>query len=534
VAAPPSPPPTPALASPAPPAGKPGFWDSLARSLTSWRTGAVSLLSFSSGLPLGLVLYTIPYWMQQEGIDIKTIGLVSAAQIPYAFKFLWSPLMDRFAPRWGRKRAWILIGQALLAASVAALALSAGRPSVALVAALTLAISFASATQDIAVDAYAVEALRPEERQLAVGARNALARLAMFLGRVVNSVAPAFGWGRAFAAIAALFAPLALVALKAPEPESPPPPPRSLREAVWEPFVGFFRHARALEIAAFLFLYKFADNLASSLVSPFLGQQGFSPFDIGVAQGTIGLWGSLVGTFLGGILSGPLGLGRALWVFGFLQAISNLGYVAIAQTGATPWVMYAAIAIESLTTGMGTGAFGVLLLRITSRRFSATQYALFSSIFALGRTLAGPPAGALVDAIGWRDFFLLTIPLALPGLLLLQRFVPFTARDIPEAVEHEGEPPAHGTPLGLRALAARGLAGAALGTAVSYGLNVVLAALKAARGAAPFDLAAAAERMLHPVRPVDWVDLVGPPIAGVVIGFAVAAYLAARRGVARG
>jgi PAT family beta-lactamase induction signal transducer AmpG len=507
--------------------------ESFRLAFTSWRTGAVTLLAFSSGLPLGIVLYTVPYWMQQEGIDIKTIGLITAAQIPYAFKFVWSPLIDRWAPRWGRKRGWILVGQLLLAGSIGAFAASAGRPTVALVALLTLVLSFASATQDIAYDAYTVEVLRPEERGVAVGARNALARAAMFGGRILNTVGPRAGWAASFAAIAALFAPLAIVTLKAPEPERAPEPPRTMREAVWDPFVGFFRHGRALEIAAFLFFYKFADNLAGALVSPFLGQKGYSPEAIGIGNGTVGLFANIAGTFLGGVLATPLGLGRALWVFGLLQALSNLGYVAVAGSEPNVLLMYLAMAVEAATSGMGTGAFGVLLLRLTQRRFSATQYALFSSIFALGRTAAGPPAGALVDAIGWGDFFLFTVPAAIPGLLLLQRFVPWWAREIPETVEAEGEPAAHGTPVGRGGLALRGLAGAAAGTAVAYLFAAALAALKAMRGGAAFDLAAAFARLAHPVRTVDYVDLVGPPVAGAVVGLAVAAYVAARRGLAR-
>jgi PAT family beta-lactamase induction signal transducer AmpG len=508
--------------------------ESLRRAFTSWRTGAVTLLSFPSGLPLGIVLYTIPYWMQQEGIDIKTIGLVSAAQIPYAFKFLWSPIVDRFAPRRGRKRAWIAAGQVMVALALATFAANAGHPSVTAIAALTLLVSFASATQDIAYDAYTVEVLRPEERGLAVGARNALARAGMFTGRVLNSFGPKLGWGPSFLAMAASFVPFLAVTARAPEPDVPPPPPRTLREAVWEPFVGFFRHARALEIAAFLFLYKFADNLATALVSPFLGQLGYDPVDIGIAQGTIGIVATIAGTFLGGILSTSMGVGRALWVFGLFQIVSNLGYVAIAEVGVDRPVMYAAAAIEAATSGMGTGAFGVFLLRLTQRRFSATQYALFSSIFALGRTFAGPPAGALVDAIGWRDFFLLTMPLGVPGLLMLQRFVPWRSREIPGALDEAEAPAAHGTPVTVAGLARRGLAGALAGTAAAYLLAALLAALKAMRGgSAPFDLGAAFLRILAPRRAVDWVDLVGPPIAGVVLGFAVAAYVAARRGVVR-
>jgi PAT family beta-lactamase induction signal transducer AmpG len=507
--------------------------ESFQRAFTSWRTGAVTILAFSSGLPLGIVLYVVPYWMQQEGIDIKTIGLISAAQIPYAFKFVWSPLVDRFAPRWSRKRGWILIGQGMLATSIAAFAVSAGRPSAALIAMLTLVLSFASATQDIAYDAYTVEVLRPEERGVAVGARNALARAAMFGGRILNTVGARIGWAPSFAAMALLFVPLAVVTVKAPEPEVPPAPPRTMREAVWDPFVGFFRHHRALEIAAFLFLYKFADNLASALVSPFLGLKGYSPEAIGIGQGTVGIVGNIIGTFLGGILATPLGLGRALWVFGLLQAVSNLGYVAIASSEPSAPLMYAAMSIEAATSGMGTGAFGVLLLRLTQRRFSATQYALFSSIFALGRTFAGPPAGALVDAIGWRDFFLLTIPAAIPGLLMLQRFVPWWARELPEGIEGEEAPAARGEPITRGGVVLRAVAGSVIGTAVAYVASAMLVALKAMRGsAAGFDVVAAFARLAHPVRPVDWVDVVGPPVVGVVIGVAVAAYVVARRGLA--
>jgi PAT family beta-lactamase induction signal transducer AmpG len=494
--------------------------------------GSVTLLSFSSGLPLGIVLYTVPYWMQQEGVDIKTIGLVTAAQVPYAFKFVWSPLMDRFAPRWGRRRAWILGGQAMLAACLAALALSAGHPSAGLVALLTLLLSFASATQDIAYDAYTVDVLRPEERGLAVGARNAFARGAMYLGRVLNTLGPRLGWAPSFAAVGALLAPLALVTLRAPEPDAPAPPPRSLRAAVWEPFVGFFRHERALEIAAFLFLYKFGDNLAGALVSPFLGQQGYSPEAVGIGNGTVGVVSQILGTILGGLLSAPLGLGRALWAFGLLQAISNLGYVLLAAVPPSTPLMLLAMGIEAATSGMGTGAFGVLLLRLTQQRFSATQFALFSSIFALGRTVAGPPAGALVDAIGWRDFFLWTIPAAVPGLLMLHRFVPWWVREIPADVEREEAPPTQGRPVTARGLVARGAAGALAGTAAAFGFSVLLAALKGARGGAPFDLAAAAGRVLAPQQTLAWVDLLGAPVAGLVAGLATAAYVAARRGLA--
>jgi PAT family beta-lactamase induction signal transducer AmpG len=526
------------MSSPAverPAAARPSTLSSLGLALRSWRLGAITLLSFSSGLPLGLVLSTVPFWMDQAGIDIKTIGLLTATQAPYAFKFLWSPLMDRFAPQWSRRRFWILVGQGALALTTAALALSAGAPTVAAVAVLTLLISFASATQDIAVDAYAVEALRPEEQGLAVGARTALYRAAMYVsGAVLITLGPSVGWPACFAGLSVLYVAMTAVTFFSPEPEVPVRPPPSLRAAVWEPFVGFFRHSRALEIIAFLFLYKLGDNLAGALVGPFLNQRGYDALDVGVARGTIGLIATLAGTFLGGLLTNPLGVGRALWIFGVLQAVSNLGYAAVAEFPPSRPLMYLAIAVEAGTTGMGNGAFGVLLLRLTQRKFSATQFALFSSVFALGRTVAGPPAGALVDALGWRDFFLLTIAFAAPGLAMLQRFVPVRERDIPAAPPEDEAPAAVGSPVTPGGLVWRGAVGALLGTGLAYAASAVLLALKGMRGGkAPFDLGAAFDALAHPARAVDSVDLIGGPVFGVVLGFAVAAYVAARRGVAR-
>jgi PAT family beta-lactamase induction signal transducer AmpG len=227
-----------------------------------------------------------------------------------------------------------------------------------------------------------------------------------------------------------------------------------------------------------------------------------------------------------------LGVGRALWIFGFLQAISNIGYAVVAELGVNVPVMYAAIAIEAGTTGMGTGAFSVLLLRLTQRRFSATQYALFSSLFALGRTVSGPPAGALIDAIGWRDFFLLTIVLAAPGLAMLQRFVPWGVRDVPPQPDEEAEPPPAGAPVSHAGLAARGLVAAVVATFGGFLTSALLVALRTARGDAPFDLATAVTTMLHPARGIDYIDLVGPPVLGLAVGLATAAYVAARRGIA--
>jgi len=511
----------------------PGRKPRLLDAFTSWRTAAVALQAFPAGLPLGLVLITVPAWLAAEQVDIRTIGFVTLAQAPWTFKFLWSPLMDRWAPPFlGRKRAWALIAQILLMGATVALAAAGARPDqIGLVAAATFAVAFASATQDIALDAYAVEVLHPEEQGVASGARAAISRFAMTVsGRITIWAVKWFSWPALIAAQAAAYLPAAVLMVASPEPESPPPPPVSLRRAIWDPFVGFLRQHRALEIALFLVLYKFADNLASSLVSPFLLQSGYSTDQVGRDMLFISFFGNAIGAIAGGALTTILGLGHALWLFGFLQAFSNLGYAAIAGSEPNVGLLWTAMGIETLTTGMGTGAFTALLLRLTERRFSATQYALLSSIFALGRTIAGPLAGLLVYALGWKIFFLFTIASAAPGLLLLQRFVPLGSRE-PRLVEEspEARAPVTRAGLGLRA-AAGGIAGFLSAAAASATLEA-LRILRTNPNAA-FDPGAQIARLLYPQEAGDMLWLFGLALFGLVIGVAAAAWSAARRGVA--
>jgi PAT family beta-lactamase induction signal transducer AmpG len=506
----------------------PSTLESLGRSFTSWRTAAVTLQSFPSGLPLGLVLVAVPAWLALEGIDIRTIGFVTLAQAPWTFKFLWSPFLDRFAPPFlGRKRGWAVVAQAGILVTTLALAALALEPErVWLIAGVTFLIAFASATQDIAIDAYAVEVLHREEQGVAAGARSAVARFAFFLsGRVVITAAKYVSWPVLFAVQSLVYLPAAILMYFSPEPEEAPAPPSSLRSAVWDPLVDFLRQHRALEITIFLVLYKFGDNLASALVSPFLIQVGYDQIDVGVASGTIGLVGTIVGSILGGTITSAIGLGHSLWLFGLLQAFSNIGYVLIAQAGVNRLLMYGAIAVETGTSGMGTGAFSVLLLRLTQKKFSATQYALLSSIFALGRTVAGPLAGVLVDAIGWRVFFILTIFAAAPGLIMLQRFVPFGEKEptLGTAARRVGGPVAR------RALLARALGGTALGVAVALVFQGMLDFLRSSRGGAASVVSPWAP--LFPASPGDWISLLATLLFGLVCGLMWAAMAAARRGV---
>jgi PAT family beta-lactamase induction signal transducer AmpG len=510
----------------------PGALASLVAAMRSWRTASVVLLSFASGLPLGLVWIAIPDWMRNIGTDIRVVGLVTLAQAPWTFKVLWSPLMDRYSPgRLGRRRGWAALAQIGLFATTLMLAGVGGRPETPwVVGALALAIAFASATQDIAVDAYAVDVLRPEEQGVAVGARIACYRAAMFVaGGLSITLAGRWSWPAVNAGLALLYLPLLAVTVQAPEPEERIPPPRTLREAVWHPFLGFLTRHRALEILAFVVCYKLADNLAQALTRPFLIDMGYGDFDRGVALASVGLAATLAGTFAGGFVTTLLGLGHSLWVFGFLQMFSNLGYVVVAGSAVDRPLMYGATAFEMLTSGMGTGAFSVLLLRMTQKRFSATQYALFSSLFGLPRLASGPLAGFLVDAIGWRSFFLFTIACGVPGMILLARFVPPGVRDPSFTVEA----PRHRAPLSASGLAARGVVGGALGAAASALLVAVLAALKAMRNAPAegFDLAAALAALLQPSGAGDWVQLLALALAGLACGLFTAAVFAARHGM---
>ncbi len=516
-----------------PAAKRPGTWVSLRRAMTSWRTASVTLLSFSSGLPLGLVWIAIPDWLKKSGVDIRVVGLVTLAQAPWTFKFLWSPLMDRYAPPWlgrlGRRRGWAALAQVALFALTLGLAGVGGRPDAPwIIGALALAIAFASATQDIAIDAYAVDVLRPDEQAVAVGARIAVYRVAMLVaGGLAITLAGRYSWPAVDVGLALLYLPMLAVTWRAPEPEDAGRAPRNLKEAVWYPFLGFLSRHRALEILAFVFLYKLSDNFAQALQRPFLVDMGYSDFDRGVALATMGTAGTLTGVFLGGSLTAVLGLGRSLWVFGILQCFANIGFVLLSlQHGPDRPLLYGAVVFMYLADGLGTGAFSVLLLRMTQKRFSATQYALFSSLFGLPRLLCGPLSGFAVYAVGWTDFFWFSIAAGIPGLLMLSRFVPWRAREPVFSVEE----PVVRRPLRGGELAWRGGAGALAAGAVAAATIALLAALRGIKERQTFDFATPLAALLHPAGIGGWLTLTGLAVFALVCGLFTAAVAAARHG----
>ena len=527
-----------------------GTLASLRAAASSRRIGAVTLQSFSSGLPLGLVWIALPAFLTYRGEDIRTVGLFALAQAPWTFKFLWSPLMDRWAPRFGNlgaRRSWILVCQAFLLCAFLGLAAVAETGTVGVVAVLALLIAFGSASQDIVIDAYAVEVLERKEQGIAVGARTALARTAVLVsGAVTITFGQRLGWPPVFVVLALLFLPLAVVVLKSPEPAVVPVPPRTLREAVVGPLIDLFRRAGILPILAFLVLYKFGENLATALVRPFLIQKCYVPEDVGLATATIGLTFLITGTIVGGASTERFGLTRCLWIFGAMQDVGFLGLIAVDQlTPGSPCaggvvgavvqpmshrlVMYSAIAAENLCQGMATGAFGVLLLRMTQKQFSATQYALFSSIFAIGRILPGPIAGFTADAVGWTPFFLMSTVAAIPGLLLLQKFAPLGGREPQlDALGRMESRPVSRMRLTLVAACA-----GAVGFLIASAISALLAALKAARlePEKGVDFAAAVARLLAPSAVPDWLRLGGLAVVGLVTAAGAAAFVAARHGV---
>jgi MFS transporter, PAT family, beta-lactamase induction signal transducer AmpG len=410
---------------------------SLWSAMHSRRTAAVTLQSFASGLPLGLVWYAIPDWMRDIGVDIEVVGLLTLAQAPWTFKVLWAPLVDRFTPPfWGRRRGWMALMQIALIGLGLLLAGVGERPeAVWVVGALALAIAIASATQDIAIDAYAVEVLRLEEQGAAAGARTALYRAALLVsGGVSISLAARLGWPAVNVLLAGVYVPMLVLTWRSPEPDVCVAPPRTLREAVWQPILGLLARPQAFEILAFVVLYKVSDQLTQSLTRPFLVDMGYGSDERGIALTIISVATFVTGSIAGGWATVLAGLGHSLWAFGFLQLSSNLGLYALALLDApNAPAMYAATGFEMLTSGMGSGAFSVLLLRLTEKRFSATQYALLSSLFALPRVLAGPITGFTVAAFGWPAFYLAATVAGVPGLLMLRRVVRLGVRE-PELV----------------------------------------------------------------------------------------------------
>jgi len=396
---------------------------------------ALLLLGFSSGLPLYLTSKTLQAWLTDEQVSLTAIGLFSLVGLPYSLKFLWSPLVDRYVPPFlGRRRGWLVLTQIALFIAIAAMALLNPRQALQPLAILALVIAFLSATQDIAVDAYRTDVL--EEPEMGTGAAvNVLGyRIALLLtGGLALVLADQLPWSTVYLLMAGLMIIGLVAAVRAPEPILRDRPPESLADAVRLPFLEFFQRSgwlQGLLILMFVVLYRLGDALVGNMATPFLLQAGFSKTAVGAIQGGLGLLATIVGVLTGGAILTKIGINRSLWVFGGLQAISNLAYYGLSQVGKNYQLMVVAINIENFCAGLGTAAFVAFLMSLCNPRFSATQYALLSSLFATTSSILSAPAGGLAGATGWPSFFLITLAAALPGLLLLPVFAPWSAKHI--------------------------------------------------------------------------------------------------------
>lgn len=406
---------------------------------TSPRVAPLLVLGFASGLPLALTSGTLQAWATVEGVPLQEIGFLTLVGTAYTIKFLWAPLVDRFAPPLlGRRRGWMLVTQVLLAAAI--LAMGALSPSSALMplALLAVLVAFLSATQDIAFDAYCTDVLRKEERGAGAAIKVMGYRLAMIVsgGLALILADQWIGWGNTYVLMGGLMLLCALATLWAPEPEHVASAPRNLRAAVGEPLREFFTRRGALAVLLLIVLYKLGDAFAGALSTTFLIRgAGFSPTEVGTVNKVLGLAATIVGALAGGSVMSRWGLYRSLMAFGLLQAVSNLAYWLIAISPKNLWLMATGVGIENLCGGLGTASFVGLLMALCRQRFSATQFALLSALSAVGRTyLAGPLTPPLVDSMGWPGFFLLTVVIALPGLVLLKLL-----RGTIETMEKQGE-----------------------------------------------------------------------------------------------
>lgn len=380
-------------------------------------------LGFASGLPLALTAGTLQAWLAAEAVDLKTIGIFTLVGLPYTLKFIWAPLMDRIVPPWfGRRRGWMVLTQLCVAIGLGLMAMTEPRVHPGWLAACALLVAFCSASLDIVFDAYRTDTLYAHERGLGAAVWVNGYRVALLVaGAGALMMADAVGWQLTYLVMAlVMMAGLATI-IVSPEPTRVADPPKTLVEAVGAPLEEFFSRPSAVGFLAVILLYKLGDAVASSLQTAFLiGGIGFSATEVGAVKG-VGIFATLVGALIGGVVMARSGLVPSLLGFGVLQAASNLGFVWLAMAGKSSALLMTAVVIENVTGGMGTAAFVALVMSLCDPRYTATQFALLSSLEALGRVFAGRPSADVVDAFGWTQFFVLSVAVALPGLWVVWR-----------------------------------------------------------------------------------------------------------------
>lgn len=396
---------------------------------------------FSSGLPLYILISLLPAWLRSEGVDLKSIGLFALIGLPFTWKFLWAPFFDRYSPLGflrgvGRRRGWLFISQTALLLSIPAFGLLDPKLDIWTIAYLATVVAFFSASQDVVIDAYRREFLLDVELGLGNAIHvNAYKIAGLIPGSLSLILADHMPWKSVFLITALFMVPGLLMTLMVKEPQLAEGRPRTLRQAVVEPFHEFMtRHGwqYAALILAFLFLYKLGDSMAVALATPFYLDMGFSKTEIGLIAKNAGLWPSVIGGLLGGLWMVKLGINRALWIFGVLQMIAILGFAWLAWLG--PFIdpgptallqLGFVIGIEAFGVGLGTTAFVAFIARTTHPLYTATQFALFTSMMAVPRTFANAATGYLVEGLGWTNFFIFCFIIAVPGMLLLFKIAPW-------------------------------------------------------------------------------------------------------------
>jgi MFS transporter, PAT family, beta-lactamase induction signal transducer AmpG len=389
---------------------------------------------FSSGLPLYLLINLLPAWLRSQHVDLRSIGLFALIQLPFTWKFIWSPLVDRYAlPVLGRRRGWMLATQLLLLASIPLFGVLRPQLDLWTIAYLAAAVAFFAATQDIVLDAYRRELLPDPELGLGNAIHVQAYRISSLVpGALALILADHFPWETVFTVTALFMLPGIANTLLIAEPALARPAPRTLAQAVLEPFHEFITRSgwqQALLVVAFIFFYKLGDSMATALATPFYLDMGFSLSDIGLIAKNAGLWASVVGGLLGGIWMLKIGINRGLWLFGAVQVVSILGFAGLAYVHEPERVLLAiVIGFEALGVGLGTAAFTAFIARTTDPRYTATQFALFTSLASVPRALVNATTGLIVEYTGWFAFFLLCTALALPGMALLLRVAPWHER----------------------------------------------------------------------------------------------------------
>ncbi len=401
----------------------------IVRVICSRRMLVALIMGFSSGLPLLLTITVLQAWMKEEGVDLAVIGMMALVGLPYTLKFLWAPFVDRFTlPFLGRRRGWLLVAQLALVFSIIGLGTTDPANNPWMVAFAAFLVTFFSASQDIVVDAYRREDLPDEELGLGSSLYVNGYRVGMLLASGGGLImADKMSFSMVYLIMAGCMLPGILTTILTPEPKVGAGTPTSIKGAVIDPLVEYFSRQDALWMLAFILFYKIGDTMASAMTMPFYLDIGFSKTQIGTVVKLFGFWATVAGSLGGGMLMLRLGINRSLWVFGFFQAVSTACFAILAHMGDSVLALSAVIAFENLSSGMGTSAFVAFMASITNKKFTATQYALLTSLMGIPRVLASAPTGFMAKGLGWEWFFIICCLLAIPGMLLLLKFAPWNS-----------------------------------------------------------------------------------------------------------